>query len=621
MTDRPTRPPGSPVRRPPAPETVDRSGGPSKVPSADESNPLPQAGPDLQFGKVPADLPAQFGRYRLERVLGKGGMGAVYLAYDSRLDRRVALKVPRFSGDEEEMRERFLREGRAAATVRHPNLCPVYDIGEHDGVYYLTMAYIEGKPLSDYLRGEKPIAPLQAARLVRVLAKALQEAHDHGIIHRDLKPGNILISRKKEPIITDFGLARRGASGDARLTQSGEMMGTPAYMPPEQVNGDVAAMGPGCDIYSLGVILYQLLANRRPFDGPRGVLLAQIMLDPPPPPRQFRPELDPALEAICLRALAKQPGDRYPSMRVFAGALESWLAGEASPPPHADSPPSTAAEEPPQAGTVRETAAATTARRPIPLTRRPAKRRARGFRLTSGQQSLLVVCTILLLTCGLPVAAIVIVVCQTVNKVTDGVSQAGQWVSDRQKEAKQEQERLKEERRKESAQWEEAARTWRPPPADAGPARLFPATIGAYKRTAHDDRANVADLDVAAPGWRAVYRGPAGAVELFAYKTTKPAKEAIFRGAQGAVNRRGRLPAALGAGSPSVRGSVFGTYLAYDLGSGANGAEQYGVFWWQPDWLFLARGTTAEVPASFLKAYLAELGPNPGGAPVKPRGP
>jgi predicted Ser/Thr protein kinase len=595
---------------------------PSPISYPDGKGPLPQAAPALQLGKVPAELPAQFGRYRLEKVLGKGGMGAVYLAYDPVLDRRVALKVPRFSGDEADMCERFLREGRAAATVRHPNLCPVYDIANQEGVYYLTMAYIEGKPLSDYLRGDKPIAPVQAARLVRILAKALQEAHDHGIIHRDLKPGNILISRKKEPIITDFGLARRGASQDARLTQSGEMMGTPAYMPPEQVNGDVAAMGPGCDIYSLGVILYELLANRRPFDGPRGALLAQIMLDPPPPLRQFRPQLGPGLEAICLRALAKQPADRYPSMRVFAEALESWLAGGAAPPAQADSPPpSTTDEELHEAETRRAPALATTTRRPIAPTRRKAKRPARRFRLSAGQQSVFVICTILLVTCGLPVGAIVLIVCQTVNKVSDGVSEAGHWLSDRQKEQKQEQARLREEHRKEYEQWEEAARTWRPPRANAGPVQLFPATVGAYQRARHDDQANVADLDVTAPGWRAVYRGPAGTVVVFAYKTEKPAKEEIFRRAKSAVKRRGDLPIVVDSASPSVRGSVLGTYLAFDLGSDGNVGGQHGIFWWQPDWLFLARGSTPEGPGSFLKVYLAELSRMPGGARAKRRGP
>lgn len=340
------------------------------------------------------------------------------------------------------------------------------------------------------------------------------------------------------------------------------------------------------------------------------------------PPRQFRPELDPALEVICLKALAKQPADRYPSMRVFAEALESWLAGKASPAAYeALPPPSTADEEAPQAGTRRETVTATTTRRPSPATRRTAKRRARRFRLTPGQQSLFVVCLILLLTCGLPVGAIIVIVCQTVNKVTEGVSEAGHWLSDRQKELKQEQDRQSEERRKEQEQLEEAALTWRPPPADAGPTRLFPAAVGPYQLSEYDDKANVAELDVAGSGWRAIYRGPAGRVALFVYKAAKPGKEEIFRRAQSAVNRRLSFPAGLGSETPSVRGSVEGTYLAYDLGPGGDGGGRHGVLWWQPGWLFLARGSTPELPRSFLKEYLTELGRRPGGAGAKPRGP
>src|SRR5262249_42714614 len=151
--------------------------------------------------------------------------------------------------------ERFQREARAAATLRHVNICPVYDVGEAEGVLYLTMAYIEGRPLSHFLRPEKPLPLRQAALLGRKLALALQKAHEQNVVHRDLKPSNILIDSQREPVIMDFGLAQRVSTGDARLTQDGSLLGTPAYMSPEQARGDVAAMGPGCDVYSLGVVL------------------------------------------------------------------------------------------------------------------------------------------------------------------------------------------------------------------------------------------------------------------------------------------------------------------------------------------------------------------------------
>jgi hypothetical protein len=299
---------------------------PEPRPGGETTAPYPGAAEAIR-PPAPA-LPAGFGRYLLLRILGKGGMGAVYLAHDTQLDRQVALKVPSFGpGDDPALRERFLREARAAATLSHPNICPVYDVGEVDGVPYLTMALIEGRSLADILRKHPQLPAPQAAALVRQLALAMQEAHERGVIHRDLKPANIMINRRKQVVIMDFGLARRGVDAESmRLTQSGAVLGTPAYMPPEQVDGDVQAMGPGCDIYSLGVILYELLAGRRPFEGPLGSLMAQIMLEPPPPLARFRPDIDPALEANCRKALAKKPADRFATMAEFAAALADWLA-------------------------------------------------------------------------------------------------------------------------------------------------------------------------------------------------------------------------------------------------------------------------------------------------------
>jgi serine/threonine protein kinase/Tfp pilus assembly protein PilF len=296
---------------------------------------------------LPAMLPARFGRYTLHKLLGKGGMGAVYLAHDAQLDRLVALKVPRFGinpGPHDE--ERFLREARAAAMLSHPNLCPVYDAGQIGGVSYLVMAYVEGKPLAELLRDD-PRRPIQGSvRLIAQLALAMQEAHRRGVIHRDLKPANVMIDSRGQPVIMDFGLARRGPeTGDVRLTQSGMILGTPAYMSPEQVNGAIAAMGPACDIYSLGVILYELLTGRLPFTGALGELMAQIVSKPPPPPSQFRPGLDAELEAICLKALAKEPALRFGSMHEFANALERYSQGapQSSAPNESPMPPPEAA--------------------------------------------------------------------------------------------------------------------------------------------------------------------------------------------------------------------------------------------------------------------------------------
>ncbi len=289
--------------------------------SADVPTPLPAA------SATPAgSLPKQIGRYLILKELGEGGMGAVYLAEDPQLERRVALKVPKYA--DPEALQRFFREAKAAAKLHHPNICPVFESGESDGVHFLTMAYIEGNPLSDLVApGRPPMPQGEAAEIVAKVALALKEAHAHGIIHRDLKPSNIMIDQRREPILMDFGLARRVHATEEHLTKTGEMFGTPAYMPPEQARGDVCAMGPGCDIYSLGVILYQLLTQRLPFSGPTVFELAnKILNDPPEPPRTFRPDLDPRLEAVCLKAMAKQVDQRFASMDEMAAALRDCLA-------------------------------------------------------------------------------------------------------------------------------------------------------------------------------------------------------------------------------------------------------------------------------------------------------
>jgi hypothetical protein len=280
-------------------------------------------------------LPEWFGRYRILRELGRGAMGAVYLAHDSQLDRQVALKVPQFTAEDgPEVRQRFLSEARAAATIEHPNVCPVYDVGEVNGTLYLTMAYVQGVSLAQLQVGATPLPERQAASLVRQLTVALQAAHERGIIHRDLKPSNIIINPRGEPVILDFGLARRLRQDEARLTRSGQPLGTPAYMSPEQVAGAIGVMGPGCDIYALGVILYQLLTGRLPFEGSMAEVLGQIVTQQPPAPSKYRAGLDPRLDAVCLKALSKRVPDRYGSMRDLGAALADYL--RSGPPPAAN---------------------------------------------------------------------------------------------------------------------------------------------------------------------------------------------------------------------------------------------------------------------------------------------
>ncbi len=278
-------------------------------------------------------LPRPFGRYQLLELLGRGGMGAVYLAHDPVLDRRVALKVPRFDAAAgPDAVERFRREARAAAAVHHPNLCPVYDVGQADGVDYLTMPHVPGESLSARLARKGPLPQAEAAGLVLRVAEAMAAAHRAGVVHRDLKPSNVLLDERGEPVVTDFGLARRVGGADPRVTDSGAILGTAAYLPPEQIGCRPDAVGPRSDVYSLGVILYELLTGRPPFAGTAGEVLMKVLGEQPEPPSRLRPDLDPRLERVCLTAMAKDAAKRFATMDEFADALRPFVAGNVEPP-------------------------------------------------------------------------------------------------------------------------------------------------------------------------------------------------------------------------------------------------------------------------------------------------
>ncbi len=283
--------------------------------------PFRSSPPVQKSRETPGNSPQQFGRYRIIKRLGQGGMGSVYLAQDTQLERRGGPEGPRLRAHEgPEARRRFLDEARTAATLDHPYLCPVYDAGEIDGQPYLTMAYIEGQSLAALI-GDEGWPQRQVAALVGKLALAMQEAHTQKVVHRDLKPANVMIKttgQRREPVIVDFGLARRDNPEEQRLTRSGQVMGTLGYMAPEQIRGDLKEIGPACDIYALGVILYELLTGRLPFSGSGLAVAGQILTEdaaapfdaperPRPRPRGDLPEGDGQDERGPLR-LDGRPG-------------------------------------------------------------------------------------------------------------------------------------------------------------------------------------------------------------------------------------------------------------------------------------------------------------------------
>jgi serine/threonine-protein kinase len=266
--------------------------------------------------------------YQLVKELGRGGMGVVYKARQLGLDRDVALKMVLAGAHASpEQLARFRAEAQAIAQLKHPGIVQVFEVGGHDGLPYFALEFIEGGCLADTVR-DGPWPPRKAAGLAVQLARAIQAAHDRGIIHRDLKPANVLLTADGTPKITDFGLARR-LELDQRQTHTGTILGTPTYMSPEQARGDLQEVGPHSDQYSLGVILYELLTGRPPFQGSSVFdTLEAVRTQEPVSPAQLQPGLPKDLETICLKVLSKEPAKRYEGAGAMADDLERFLRGE-----------------------------------------------------------------------------------------------------------------------------------------------------------------------------------------------------------------------------------------------------------------------------------------------------
>ncbi len=277
------------------------------------------------------NVPSRLGPFEIGRKLGQGGMGAVYLARHAGLDRPVALKVLLDDGSDPEIHARFAAEAKNVARLRHPGIVSIFDVGEADGRRFIAMEYIEGEPLDRLIAAKRP--PVRwSLGIARDVARAIAHAHDAGVVHRDLKPANVLVRQvadgSSEPIVVDFGLALGGST--SRLTRVGDVLGTPAYMSPEQAGGEPDEVGPPTDVYAIGATLYECLTGRPPFSGERPIqVLHDVLLREPRPPRELDPRIHADAETIVKKAMEKEPERRYRSAAALADDLGRFLDGEA----------------------------------------------------------------------------------------------------------------------------------------------------------------------------------------------------------------------------------------------------------------------------------------------------
>jgi serine/threonine protein kinase len=429
--------------------------------------------------------PRFFGDYEIISEIARGGMGVVYQARQISLDRVVALKTilaGQFASDGDV--ERFYKEARAAANLQHPNIVAIHEVGQYDGQHYFSMDYVEGKSLASFVeKGPLPIS--QAVTYLKAIAEAIDYAHRHGILHRDLKPSNILIDAFDQPRITDFGIAKRigtrenppavagGTSSDASLTAAGEVLGTPSYMSPEQIDADPAELGPASDVYSLGAILYELLTGQPPFRGhtARDTLLA-VLQSPPTSLRRLNRRTPRELERICLKCLQKEPARRYSSAAALADDLERFTLGQ-------------------------QTHAAAEAGALAPW-------------IVLGS-----VLACLFFCCGGP-----LIMLEWFPHYLGSEERFSQLLSGRFAEIQSKVESTQE--------LHELVRTWRPPAEGSLSGSLFPTRVGSFALSERSANALIPEFRIDLPGSRAIYKSGPATIEFFVFRASQRESAAIF---------------------------------------------------------------------------------------------
>jgi serine/threonine protein kinase len=535
--------------------------------------------PPCEAGEI-----GRLGPYRIIDVLGVGGMGVVFRAEDPLLRRQVALKTMRPElAARTENRERFLREAQAAAAIEHDHIVPIYQVGEDRGIPFLAMPLLRGETLDERLHREgRPGLP-EALRIVRETAEGIAAAHERGLVHRDIKPSNIWLEAPRGRVrILDFGLARF-ADESPGLTRVGAIVGTPAYMSPEQAGG--RPLDPRSDLFSLGCVLYRLATGEPPFRGPDPIAtLVAVATARPRPPSAINADLPQAFSDLILSLLEKDPSRRPPSSRAVAeslAAIERCTAavtsgrsaarpgGQIAPRPPGPTLEPRPIDPPPPAVTIR------------PKSRKVTWSPLLQVLLGCGAAS-----AVMFLTLGL------------------GLYFVATWAIP---ELKMDVDRAAESGR----EWGEIARFWRPPPPKSGPDVLFPGKVEGFVRTGCDRRAGVPDLRIDSEGHHATYRQGDLTIEMYVYRASRLEKEALFKRAIEAIEPPRRSldqyhDTATKRDRPfgfMMNGRADGPRLVYRTQS----PDRRGVFWWDRDWLFLARTDSQADPEAFLKRYLEVL--------------